>query len=149
MLMMVPISSEQNSPCAIAPSASMQYRLTEMSMSLRRRNRLTFSTCVPHFSFFSVSSHSKRPGLFRQAGTIVLSGFSPTAASHYQSRGKAGEHSIFPAGNRCDFTIARGFFQRSGGCPRCRAAEIEDHAASPPGKSMKMPLPANRFARFH
>ena len=43
VLRMVPISREQNRPCAIAPRASMPYRLAEKTMFLRFRNAFTFS----------------------------------------------------------------------------------------------------------
>ena len=49
----VPISSEANNPCAIAPRASIPYLLADISMSLRFRKLLNFSilsscivTCV-------------------------------------------------------------------------------------------------------
>ncbi len=45
--MMVPTSSEQNKPCAIAPSASTRYRLTDISISLRFRNSLNVLIFTP------------------------------------------------------------------------------------------------------
>ena len=43
VLMIVPISREQKSPCAMAPSASIPYLFREISISFRFRNALNFS----------------------------------------------------------------------------------------------------------
>ena len=43
VLTMVPMSREQNSPCAMAPMASMPYRLAERTMFFRLRNAVIFS----------------------------------------------------------------------------------------------------------
>ena len=43
VFMIVPISKEQKSPCAMAPSASIPYLFREISISFRFRNALNFS----------------------------------------------------------------------------------------------------------
>lgn len=48
VLMMVPISREQNSPCAMAPIASTKYRFPEITMSFRFKN--AFTRLSPVFS---------------------------------------------------------------------------------------------------
>ena len=40
--MIVPINNEANSPCAIAPRASIPYLFAEISISFRLRNSLNF-----------------------------------------------------------------------------------------------------------
>ena len=105
----------------------MQYRLTEISISLRRKNRFTCSTCVPHFSFFQSPRISNVPACSDKPGRSSCQGPPqppPRIISRTAFRGKAGENLVFPIGNWCNSIIARGFFQRFGGCPRCRAAEL-------------------------
>ena len=49
VLMIVPISSEQKSPCAIAPSASIPYRFAEKTIFFRLQNspiRLIFPSSM-------------------------------------------------------------------------------------------------------
>ena len=58
--MIVPISSEQNRPCAMAPSASMRYRLTEISMSFLFRNALKLSMRLPFLSSVFFVNRSNR-----------------------------------------------------------------------------------------
>ena len=55
---MVPMSREQNRPCAMAPRASIPYRRREISMSLRFRNALTFSQNVRFVAVFSMGHYS-------------------------------------------------------------------------------------------
>ena len=64
VLTIVPISSEQNRPCAIAPSASMPYRFAEKTMFFFLRNAFTGNTsiltihvsCHMHSQLYSVQS---------------------------------------------------------------------------------------------
>ena len=49
VLTMVPMSREQNRPWAMAPRASMPYRLAEISMFLRFKNARSFSISLTFF----------------------------------------------------------------------------------------------------
>ena len=49
VLIIVPMSSEQNNPCAMAPRASIPYLLREISMSFLFKNALNFSIVLCFF----------------------------------------------------------------------------------------------------